>query len=67
MFKFKKEKRKEKGHYKPVQFQKLYQKTKKKIVVSTPISLLKSEVANSELRQGDMWGFYATFFQIEVC
>lgn len=58
---FRKQKMKEKGHGKHVQFKKLYKKIKKKLFVSTPVSLLNPEVANSELRQGDMWGFYTLF------
>lgn len=56
---------KEKACDRHVQFKKLYKKMKKKIFVSTPISLLNSAVANSELRQGDTWGFYTTFFRLK--
>lgn len=53
---------KEKEHDKCEQFQKLYKKVKQKIFVSTSISLLNSELENSEQRLGVMWTFYTTFF-----
>lgn len=53
---------KEKEHDKCEQFQKLYRKVKQKIFVSTSISLLNSELENSEQRLGVMWRFYTTFF-----
>lgn len=43
---FRKQKMKEKGHGKHVLFKKLYKKIKKKLFVSTPVSLLNPEVAN---------------------
>lgn len=53
---------KEKEHDKCEQFQKLYNKVKQKIFVSTSISLLNPELENSEQRLGVMWRFYTTFF-----
>lgn len=56
---------KEKEHDEHEQFQKLYKKIKQKIFVSTSISLLNSEVENSEQRLGDMWRFYAPFSRLK--